>query len=782
MVALSGIGWAGAEREFHLTGGGLEMQECIAPFAVRNPEDGSLRIDTRTSDREWQCVWRTAAGVLSAGKRYRVALSLRVLEAAEDSLLQVLVRQPDRPDLVRYDTKLPLEHLEFSVEVPADGTGYQLQLHARKQILAQIDRIEITEMENCEIEYPIPAAPVEPFAGELAGLPTGAPEFEIELPCPGGAAATVRAADFGVSPAAADNVAALNRTLAYCRETGAARLELSPGIYRFTSDDFIHLERLKDFTLAGNGATLVWHKKTGDLIHVDECERIRLADFQVDWDWETDPLASFVRVEAVNAAAGWVDLHFIDYDEFPRRDVRVADLEELDPGTMSVGVENGLNAGFEWTRGVSPAFGKRWLSGNLLRVNLAGQPGFLDRLRVGQLFRMRHAVYDMNGIVLWQNRHLTLENVTVHSAPGHAFLIGGKQQYWQFLRTHVRPPREGRRRPVTSTADHCHVANSRGYFKMIGCEFTLGGDDCLNVHDNSAFVTRHSEREVKLWRDGMLEEFQIGDPIELRHADYAPTGFRAPLAGTRRDETGAYLVFDRELPAQPTDGFVAFNWKYDTANILIRDCFFHDNRARGLLLLGRNITVENCRFVHNQMGAIKIETGYTFNLWSEGYGARNIVVRGNSFDTVNPSGTAYGGKERDIYIGVYLKQDPTLERTNYPIIRDILFENNRFSDSFGLVAYVSSAANVTFRGNSFRNPTSRRRNQPYRAAIFAAYADGVTVVNNRWEASPWVEPRLLCDPETTRNILLAGNAVVPAVPGENASITADEPSWQTELQ
>ena len=93
MVALSGIGWAGAEREFHLTGGGLEMQECIAPFAVRNPEDGSLRIDTRTSDREWQCVWRTAAGVLSAGKRYRVALSLRVLEAAEDSLLQVLVRR-----------------------------------------------------------------------------------------------------------------------------------------------------------------------------------------------------------------------------------------------------------------------------------------------------------------------------------------------------------------------------------------------------------------------------------------------------------------------------------------------------------------------------------------------------------------------------------------------------------------------------------------------------------------------------------------------------------------
>ena len=178
---------------------------------------------------------------------------------------------------------------------------------------------------------------------------------------------------------------------------------------------------------------------------------------------------------------------------------------------------------------------------------------------------------------------------------------------------------------------------------------------------------------------------------------------------------GKGFVFGK-LPEEKFGGFILFNTKYGTRNVIVRNCYFHDNRARGILLLGRDITLENNRFRHNEMGAIKIETGYTFNVWSEGYGADNIVVRNNSFDSVNPRDIANDGKARDIYMGVYMKTDPSTERTRYPILSNILFENNRFRDSFGLVAFISSAGNVTFRGNTFENPTARRDPLPYRAA------------------------------------------------------------------
>ena len=161
------------------------------------------------------------------------------------------------------------------------------------------------------------------------------------------------------------------------------------------------------------------------------------------------------------------------------------------------------------------------------------------------------------------------------------------------------------------------------------------------------------------------------------------------------------------------------------------------------------------------MGAVKIETGYTFNLWSEGYGADNIVVRNNRFDSVNPRGAGSGGKARDIYMGVYMKTDPSTQRTDYPILSNILFENNTFKDSYGLVAFISSAGNVTFRNNTFTNPTPRRDPLPYRAAFYVTNATGVRIVNNRYIASPNVpNPGVYADPDSVKGLVAAGNTVV----------------------
>ena len=161
------------------------------------------------------------------------------------------------------------------------------------------------------------------------------------------------------------------------------------------------------------------------------------------------------------------------------------------------------------------------------------------------------------------------------------------------------------------------------------------------------------------------------------------------------------------------------------------------------------------------MGAIKIETGYTFDSWSEGYGAGNIVIRRNRFEQTNPQGTVNDGMERDIFIGVYLKSDPSSEKTSYPILHDILIEDNQFIDSYGLLAYISSAANVTLRGNRIQQRTPRQRAQPYRGSIYAVYTDGLTIEDNLWQRSKLAPPpRLIFDRPSVHNITVRGNSLV----------------------
>lgn len=128
--------------------------------------------------------------------------------------------------------------------------------------------------------------------------------------------------------------------------------------------------------------------------------------------------------------------------------------------------------------------------------------------------------------------------------------------------------------------------------------------------------------------------YRVGDRIEFRYSDLSPTGKSAVIkqVGTADARNGIYeIIFDSPAvpqPLTPGDDLLIFNRAYDSRNIVIRNSSFHHNRARGILLLARDVTVENNLFRHHEMEAIKIETGYG-PAWCEGYGASNIVVRGN---------------------------------------------------------------------------------------------------------------------------------------------------------
>lgn len=614
-----------------------------------------------------------------------------------------------------------------------------------------------------------PAQPdAKPYNGDFGKLPAGAEEFEVQLPR--GSGATVNAADFGLNESVENAATIINAALAHCKKIGASKLVLPKGKYKCFDATSIRLEGFEDFTLDGNGSLLVyqsdsvkqmkaqWDKglESGvSNIKIRNCRRVRVTNLDLDWDWERDPLAGFAKVVGRNADPKnpYVDFQFYQYEKYPTYGKKTptvvitpyrADLSSLAEDAAGVwgGDPDPLGAG----EGVS-GFPNEWISPNTIRIYFnywtIGAPKVaaerVKQFREDLPYRITHYYYGKNAFDMFSNRHLTLENIRIFSCRGHAFQVDGEQQYWQYINVKIMPP-DDPRRALTCSADHHHIANSRGFMKMIGCEFSMGMDDAGNFHDRSFVMKKVGDKTLESANTRGLAFFdaKVGDEISLRDGDYTPTGYVGKISAI----DGERITFDKLLPESPNGIFVCFNTRFDTRNIIVRNCKFVRHGCRGLLILAKDVTIENSLFEREQLGALKFETGYTFNVWCEGTGVDNVVVRNCTFKRSNLRGIKSHGFARDIQISGYVEKDPSEKQPKTPVITNALFENNKFYETAGTVAVAAACENVIFRNNRIENaadtPSVAERDKWYRGGFYVRGGKNIKIVNNTYVKSPYM--------------------------------------------
>ena len=637
--------------------------------------------------------------------------------------------------------------------------GYAVMFHMHGKLKGEIKNLTLRQADDTTSFRPF-SANAEAFdESKLKKIPTGAKEFSVDLPTPKNGL-VVSAADFGLNENVDNAAAIINKALEHCRKTGASKLVIPRGTYKSFDGTQIIVQDFEDFTIDGQGSTIIINKnlrKSGpSTLSIARCKRTLLENLNFDWDWNSNPLASVVEVVGGNDK--YFDIKFLEYEDFPQKDVRIGIFSAYDPKTKSVGIENGKTLAFNMFVGRGKPVETQWIASNILRIKTK------NPFEAGELYRLQHSYYEYGCVSMLSNTHLTLRNFNIYSCSGHAFTVSGTQKYWHFDNVNIVRPPNSERRAITTTADHLHIAQSQGYMKMENCEFSLGADDCINMHDCSIIMDRESDETLLSVNTRNSYLYNEGEEIELRQDDFSPAGFTGKvIEKTLVDkERKIYRVrLDKPIPEMKGVYFVLFSKKYDTRNMIVRNCYFHDNRARGVLILARDVTVENCRFFHNEMGAIKIETGFTGNSWCEGYGVENVVVRNCTFDTCNPSGSMTNGYERDIYIGVYLFTDPSYRKTDYPILRDIMFENNTFKDTFGVVAVVTSVRNLIFRNNTFSNPTPRKNPLKYRGCFYVGWSRDVSIVNNKFVLSENISDLgVYIEKGTVKRLKIQGNSFV----------------------
>ncbi len=749
--------------------------------------DGVLHVDSKGA-KDFLRAAQTAAGLFEPGKSYLIKFKCRIDSAEDGAFFLFTARSDSLGPLMDLGTTTvararDFQDVEMQISIPEGVNDYSLKFSTKGSLSGVLKDLKITQGTGLDF-YPFAESQRE-YCGEIGKTATGCPDFNVELPAGNPNAPVVNAADFGATENNLKFCDAMNAAVAHCRKIGARKLVLPKGVYHLYNSGPITFEGLKDFEFDGGGSTFIFLRdkglakmkgldaskisnnfQDGACVKISECERVKLGNFNIDWDWAADPLGSIVRVENVCASPGgeYIDYKFVDYDNFPRRDLRVANLSSYDPVSNLIGVEGGATLGYEFYKGKNiPKM--EWLSGNVLRV---WHSRYSRRAKVGDFYRMQHYYYDGAGVLTHQNRHLTLSKVNVYSCRGHAFVVSGTQQYWQYLDCSIKPPEGAKARAITCTADHLHVVNSRGYMKLIGCDFMLGADDCINVHDCTGYAVRKSDFSLETRNVRGIKMFKVGDPIELRDDDFSPSGFTGKIKSVKPIDAskGVHeIVFADKIPQPKGEGFIMFNHYYSSGNILLRNCKFHSNRARGIIIQCPNVTVENCVIKNNEMAGMRIVTGYTPNLWSEGFGVDNLLVRGCVFESTNRTDVKADGFARDIHIGIYRTTGERTGQTMYPIMSNITFEKNTFKNAYGLVAFITSSGNVVFRENTIINDIPRKKPLPYRGSFLVKASTDTAIVNNIIVESKYApNPGVYAEADTVKGLKIGGNKIVSKFP------------------
>lgn len=173
-------------------------------------------------------------------------------------------------------------------------------------------------------------------------------------------------------------------------------------------------------------------------------------------------------------------------------------------------------------------------------------------------------------------------------------------------------------------------------------------------------------------------DFKAGDPIQIINADFSPVPYKSVVKAAANDKaTESWRVqFNDPLPiaaGTDTSKMIVLNYRWSAGNILVQNCKFGANRARGLLLECHTVLVKNNKFWRTQLSAVRMEADV--GEWDEGVGTKNVVITNNVFDDCDVQNWGHGV----VWLGAGAPAKELCVKT--PFHNHIRIKNNEFLNS-----------------------------------------------------------------------------------------------------
>lgn len=524
---------------------------------------------------------------------------------------------------------------------------------------------------------------------------------------------SVNASDFGVSTAADDNYSAFCKAIEYCKANPNITLKVDGGKYYFRTDKAIMLDGLKNVLIDADGAQFIFENP--NYFHIVNCNCIEIRDLGITWNLDVSRLASLVKIRNASKESHSFELEFTELNEvsadIPIMAFTKYDSETLTPGTRQDFKENYV---YQFPGSIKTV---EKTGHNVLKVT---HDGSLDNYTDGEVYLLRHHVYGGNAFNVYNTSNITFSGIKLYAVAGMGWLIENRSEHFQLLGCVIGLDPEHDDNRISTTADGVHIANTNGKFRISGCDFSFMGDDDVNVHDNIATVTdKLDEKTVEIYTNA--NNFAAGDTAIFSSKGFDRLGFSAEVTSVE----GKKLTFDKELPDYIVKDCIVSNGSIDSGNYVISGNYFHENRARGLLLQSNNGLCENNRFYKTMANPIKVIMDISSGLWLEGTGVNGLVIRNNSFVECNVV-------EWSAQISISTNIDgKTADST---LFYNITVENNIFDNFYGRLVDASNVSNLKICGNRVNNKDGSYEARRGRIIIRQS-CSRVTISNNEYKAS-----------------------------------------------
>lgn len=524
---------------------------------------------------------------------------------------------------------------------------------------------------------------------------------------------SVNASDFGVSTAADDNYSAFCKAIEYCKANPNITLKVDGGKYYFRTDKAIMLDGLKNVLIDADGAQFIFENP--NYFHIVNCDCIEIRGLGITWNFDVSRLASLVKIRNASKESHSFELEFTELNEVSA-DIPIMAFTKYDPETLTPGTRQDFKENYVYQFPGSIKTVEK-TGHNVLKVT---HDGSLDNYTDGEVYLLRHHVYGGNAFNVYNTSNITFSGIKLYAVAGMGWLIENRSEHFQLLGCVIGLDPEHDDNRISTTADGVHIANTNGKFRISGCDFSFMGDDDVNVHDNIATITdKLDEKTVEIYTNA--NNFAAGDTAIFSSKGFDRLGFSAEVTSVE----GKKLTFDKELPDYIVKDCIISNGSIDSGNYVISGNYFHENRARGLLLQSNNGLCENNRFYKTMANPIKVIMDISSGLWLEGTGVNGLVIRNNSFVECNVV-------EWSAQISISTNIDgKTADST---LFYNITVENNSFDNFYGRLVDASNVSNLKICGNRVNNKDGSYEARRGRIIIRQS-CSRVRISNNEYKAS-----------------------------------------------
>lgn len=562
---------------------------------------------------------------------------------------------------------------------------------------------------------------------------------------------------FGFDLAAADNSAAFNAAAAHLRDNPGTKLTIEPGTYRMGGGN-VSFSGVKNCVVDGGGSRFVY--SAARYFTLSGCENLKFTNLTVAWDWQEHPLASIVyidRVEKNGDGSAAVDFKFIltgdaSYALSEKWDSMMC----VDPETYAMS----STAGGDIFYVEEHMKDRELISPNVIRASMTPEYGIPKE---GNTMIVRHYNYGPWVFYATGCSGVVLEDVNLYGNPGQGVGVKNLSDHVRMTRVKITPdPENAGFQFISTTADSVNIGDMNGYVIVEDCEFSFSGDDAIAVNDTMGIVHEAYENELTMYTSG-AGAFAVGDAVAFRRAgDFVPAEVTATVTQKRADGKYLTLVLDRDVEEVVSQNDFVLDTSHTSGNVIVRNCFFHESRARAMILGTRNCVVENCRVYRTQQQAIMINVDVVADMWSIGKDTDNVIIRNNTFEKCN---LLQGQKGACVDFNAHSDFTPggTIAGECFA---NVLISGNRFIDTPGTAIKAQGVRNLTVYGNTVKWPQS-----PFdglslissgQIRVLGQFYDDSRIFANRWiksELTPDDYEPIRLNPSKTSRISVEMNTV-----------------------